>query len=92
MNKATNLQSAAPPGFHLAWVPNAAAPLAAAPAAAAASAWNWRPLAQASLAQAALTAPAVLKAPAKAVYTTEPTYPYISGPYRQDTRVLFRMQ
>ena len=83
VNKATSLQSAAPPGFHLAWVPNAAA---AAPAAAAASAWNWRPLAQASLAQAALTTPAVLKAPAKAVYTTEPTYPYISGPYRRDTR------
>ena len=59
--------ASAPPGFHLAWVPNQGAVAQSATAVQAGSAWNWRPLAQASL--------------QSSVYKTEGTYPYISGPY-----------
>jgi len=69
VNKAIS-GSSAPPGFHLAWVPNKGASLASRPgvAVSARSAWDWRPLAKASL--------------QSSVYKTESTYPYISGPYR----------
>jgi len=69
ISKAISGSSSAPPGFHLAWVPNKAASLASQPASAvlARSAWDWRPLAKASL--------------QSSVYKTENTYPYISGPY-----------
>ena len=82
----------APPGFHLAWVPNKKA-TAVVPAAGAAplapttvvggppSAWNWR-----GLARAQLTAPFAQST----IYKSEAQYPYISGPYRSGSVNLFR--
>ena len=92
VNKAVASASAAPPGFHLAWVPNAAANAAFAPPTQVVSgpvsntfsnAWNWRPLAQASMIGA-------VTAPAKSIYTSESSYPYISGPYQTGSTNLFR--
>ena len=85
VNKAVNPDASAPPGFHLAWVPNqkVAAMAKAAPVATTVvkpNAWNWR-----SLARAQLTGP-----PPKTIYTSENSYPYISGPYVQGSTNLFR--
>ena len=72
INKAATASLSAPPGFHLAWVPNQnQAALASAPSLQAGSnAWNWRPLARAKM-----IAPAV----APHIYKSESKYPYISG-------------
>jgi len=80
VNKAVASASAAPPGFHLAWVPNAVSgPVSNTFS----NAWNWRPLVQASMIGA-------VTAPAKSIYTSESSYPYISGPYQTASTNLFR--